>query len=49
MVESIVVEDVRDGSREEIKAGEEDGTMGIFAFIGLLPQTDLFKRLGRDE
>lgn len=45
LVESIVVEDVRDGSREEIHASQEDGTMGIFAFIGLVPQTELFKGL----
>lgn len=45
LVESIVVEDVRDGSREEIHASQEDGTMGIFAFIGLIPQTELFKGL----
>ena len=36
LVESIVVEDVRDGSREEIHASQEDGIMGIFAFIGLI-------------
>ena len=45
LVESIVVEDVRDGSREEIHASQEDGTMGIFAFIGLIPQTELLKGL----
>jgi thioredoxin-disulfide reductase len=45
LVESIVLEDVRDGSREEIHASQEDGTFGIFAFIGLVPQTELFKGL----
>lgn len=45
LVESIVLEDVRDGSRGEIHASQEDGTFGIFAFIGLVPQTELFKGL----
>ncbi len=41
IVEAIVVEDTRTKERTEIVAKSEDGTMGIFVFVGLVPQTEL--------
>lgn len=39
LLESIVVENVKSGQQEEIFANKEDGTMGVFVFIGLKPNT----------
>ncbi|NLX62309.1 MAG: thioredoxin-disulfide reductase [Tissierellia bacterium] len=43
IVESMVVENVKTGELTEIVANEEDGTFGIFVFIGFLPNTELFE------
>src|SRR5690606_21113837 len=43
IVESMVVENVKTGKLTEIVADEEDGTFGIFVFIGFLPNTQLFE------
>ena len=43
IVESMVVKNVKTGELTEIIADEEDGTFGIFVFIGMLPQNELFK------
>ena len=43
IVESMVVKNVKTGERTEIVADEEDGTFGIFVFIGMLPQNEIFK------
>ncbi|NLY08904.1 MAG: thioredoxin-disulfide reductase [Tissierellia bacterium] len=43
ILESIVLEDTRDGELEEIFADEDDGTMGVFVFIGMIPHTELVK------
>ncbi len=43
IVESIVLKDTVTGELEEIHAHEDDGTFGVFAFVGYLPQTGLFK------
>lgn len=43
IVESMVVENVKTGEVTEIFADEEDGTFGIFVFIGLVPTTELFE------
>ncbi|NLY66618.1 MAG: thioredoxin-disulfide reductase [Tissierellia bacterium] len=43
IVESMVVENVKTGELTEIVADEEDGTFGIFVFIGFLPNTQLFE------
>ncbi|SET79664.1 thioredoxin reductase (NADPH) [Natronincola peptidivorans] len=45
LVESIVFKNVKTGETTEYHADEEDGTFGIFVFVGYLPQTDLFKGL----
>ena len=42
IVESMVVKNVKTGEETEYFADEEDGTFGIFPFIGFLPATDLF-------
>ncbi len=42
IVESMVVENTKTGEKTEIFADEEDGTFGIFPFIGFIPATKLF-------
>ena len=43
IVESIVIKNTKTGELTEIFAPEEDGTFGVFSFVGYVPQTDLFK------
>ena len=43
ILEKIVFEDTESNKVYEYKADEEDGTMGLFVFIGMNPQTDIFK------
>lgn len=43
IVESMVIRNRVTGEETEIHANEEDGTFGIFVFIGYMPQTGLFK------
>jgi thioredoxin reductase (NADPH) len=43
MVESIVIRNRETGEEQEIHAHEDDGTFGIFVFVGYIPQTTLFK------
>lgn len=42
LVESMVIKNTKTGELTEIKADEEDGTFGIFVFIGFKPNSDLF-------
>ncbi|HSH35775.1 NAD(P)/FAD-dependent oxidoreductase, partial [Schnuerera sp.] len=42
IVESMVVKNVKTGELTEVVADEEDGTFGIFPFIGFIPATKLF-------
>ncbi len=42
IVESMVVKNVKTGETTEIHADEEDGTFGIFVFVGFIPATKLF-------
>jgi len=42
MVESIVLRNRETGELTEHVAHEDDGTMGVFVFVGYLPQTGLF-------
>lgn len=39
---SMVVKNVKTGELREIEADEEDGTFGVFVFIGFMPNTDIF-------
>ncbi len=43
LVESMIVKNVKTGELTEVKADEEDGTFGIFVFIGFKPNSDLFE------
>ena len=43
LVESMVVKNVKTGEITEILADEEDGTFGIFVFIGFRPNSGLFE------
>ena len=43
LLESIVVENVKTGEKREIFADPEDGTFGVFVFIGYKPQTAVFE------
>lgn len=43
IVESIVLEDTKTGEITERFADPDDGTFGIFVFVGFIPATDLFK------
>ena len=43
IVESMVVKNVKTGETTEIHADEDDGTFGIFVFIGFTPATKLFE------
>ncbi len=45
IVEEIVFKNVKTGDITEYKADEDDGTFGIFVFVGYIPQTDSFKGL----
>lgn len=43
LLDSIIVENVRTGKVEEIKADPEDGTFGVFVLVGLKPVTAAFE------
>ena len=43
LLSSMVVENVKTGALTEVVADEEDGTFGVFVFIGYKPQTQLFE------
>ncbi len=42
LLEAMTVKNVRTGEEFEILAPEEDGTFGVFGFIGFLPQSAVF-------
>lgn len=43
LLTSMVVENVKTGERREITADEEDGTFGVFVFIGFKPMSAVFE------
>lgn len=43
LLQSMIVKDTQTGETKEIVADENDGTFGVFVFIGYIPQNDLFK------
>jgi thioredoxin reductase (NADPH) len=43
LLESMILENVKDGSITEIKADPNDGTFGIFVFIGYNPATEIYR------
>jgi len=42
VIEGMTLENVKDGTVTEVKADPEDGTFGIFVFVGYKPKTDLY-------
>jgi len=45
IVEKLVLKNKKTGEITEIDAPEEDGTFGIFPFVGYIPKSELFKDL----
>ena len=43
VVTSMIVKDTKTGGTREIEADEEDGTFGIFVFVGFDPKSQLFE------
>jgi len=43
LLDTIIIKDKNTGELTEFNADPEDGTFGIFVFIGLIPRTDMFK------
>lgn len=43
IVEGVVFRNLETGEITEYQANEEDGTFGIFVFVGYIPQTQVFK------
>jgi len=42
LLDTIIIKDKETGEMTEFKADEEDGTFGLFVFIGLIPHTEIF-------
>ena len=43
ILETIIIKNTETGELTEFHADPEDGTFGLFVFIGLIPRTDIFK------
>jgi len=43
LLDTIIVKNKQTGEVTEFKADEEDGTFGLFVFIGLIPRTEIFE------
>lgn len=43
IIESMTVKNVKTGEETVIHADEEDGTFGVFGFVGFIPETEIFK------
>lgn len=43
VVTSMIIKDTKTGELREVKADEDDGTFGIFVFIGFDPKSQLFE------
>ena len=43
ILESMIVKDTKTGEEREVFAPEEDGTFGVFVFIGFVPNSDVFE------
>ncbi|CQR71154.1 Thioredoxin reductase [Sporomusa ovata DSM 2662] len=43
LLESMVIKNLKTNEEVEIHAPEEDGTFGVFGFIGFLPQSSIFE------
>ncbi len=45
VLEAMTVKNVKTGEETVIRADEEDGTFGVFGFVGLIPESSLFTDL----
>lgn len=45
ILNSMVLQNIVTGEETEIKAAEEDGTFGLFVFVGFTPKTDIFENI----
>lgn len=43
MLEAMTVKNVKTGEETRIDANEEDGTFGVFVFVGFIPESQLFQ------
>jgi len=43
LLDTIIIKNEKTGELTELKADEEDGTFGLFVFIGLVPHTEIFE------
>ncbi|HHT07411.1 MAG: thioredoxin-disulfide reductase [Christensenellales bacterium] len=43
ILESMTVKNVKTGEETVINANEDDGTFGLFGFVGFIPETEIFK------
>ena len=43
MLEAMTVKNVKTGEETRIEASEEDGTFGLFVFVGLIPESKVFE------
>ncbi|MCL2236542.1 MAG: thioredoxin-disulfide reductase [Defluviitaleaceae bacterium] len=43
VVQKMTVENLKTGEKTEIVASDEDGAFGIFVFVGLIPNSDIFQ------
>lgn len=43
ILDTIVVKNTQTGGLSEFRADEDDGTFGLFVFVGFVPQTDIFR------
>ena len=43
LLDTIIIKNQKTGELTEFNADPEDGTFGLFVFIGLIPHTDIFK------
>ena len=43
VLEAMTVQNVKTGEQTVIRADEEDGTFGVFVFVGLIPESALFR------
>ncbi|MCL2601740.1 MAG: FAD-dependent oxidoreductase [Treponema sp.] len=43
VLDTIIIENTQTGELTEFHAEEDDGTFGLFVFVGFVPQTDIFQ------
>jgi len=43
VLDTIIIKNEKTGELTEFNADEDDGTFGLFVFIGLIPKTEIFE------